>query len=157
MKSCNLCGEIKAIDQFATDRRNKDGRTGQCKKCFVHVYGPKKNAACRTEHGRAKLREWNRNRGFSEAKKERERRHAAKYRFQYPEKEWAKSAVRKALKEGKLERPISCEKCGQSPPAGRDGRSSIHAHHDDYKQPLSINWLCIMCHQTEHRAAKDKP
>jgi len=49
-------------------------------------------------------------------------------------------AVWLALKDGKLVRPATCEKCGS--------QSTIQAAHTDYTQPLSVLWLCLSCHRT---------
>ena len=59
----------------------------------------------------------------------------------------AKDVVRretnKAIRIGKLVRPSSCEKCKRV--------GLTHAHHSDYSKPLSVMWLCPICH-----AAQDK-
>lgn len=65
-----------------------------------------------------------------------------------PEKTAAKLEVLKAMRSGRLSRE-PCESCRESP-VGADGRSLVHAHHDDYAQPLKVRWLCVRCHFTEH-------
>lgn len=65
-----------------------------------------------------------------------------------PEKITAKIEVMKAIRSGRLIR-YPCEKCAKSPIAN-DGRSLVHAHHDDYSQPLAVRWLCVSCHHSEH-------
>lgn len=57
--------------------------------------------------------------------------------------------VRSAIESGTLVRPDSCNRCGQSPPKARDGRSRIHAHHHDYSRPLDVEWICAKCHRDE--------
>ena len=37
--------------------------------------------------------------------------------------------------------PKPCEVCGENGKM-KDGRSKIHAHHDDYNKPLEVRWLC---------------
>ena len=49
-------------------------------------------------------------------------------------------AVRVALRQGKLKRG-KCEVCGSL---------RVDAHHDDYRQPLKVRWLCRRCHQKLH-------
>lgn len=63
----------------------------------------------------------------------------------------AGNLVTQALGRGVLKRQ-PCEQCGKT------GRSSgpygpndpIHAHHDDYSEPLNVRWLCGSCHKRHH-------
>lgn len=41
------------------------------------------------------------------------------------------------------EKPEVCERCG--------GSGRIVAHHPDYTDPLTVEWLCNSCHLKEHR------
>lgn len=59
----------------------------------------------------------------------------------------------KAIERGVLVRPTACSACCQSGEF-KDGRTSIQAHHDDYNRPLSIRWLCQMCHHEWHKSNK---
>lgn len=56
----------------------------------------------------------------------------------------------KAIANGFLVRPDSCEECGDSG-AMSDGRDKIQAHHDDYNKPLDVRWLCQPCHHEWHK------
>lgn len=56
----------------------------------------------------------------------------------------AKRLVRYALQFGWLKRH-SCERCGEV---------RVHAHHEDYMEPLRVRWLCRACHSAEHRALR---
>ena len=47
-----------------------------------------------------------------------------------------------AIKTGKLTRPSVCSECG--------GSGKIHAHHEDYSQPLKVQFLCQKCHKKAH-------
>ncbi|KKN40017.1 hypothetical protein LCGC14_0737880 [marine sediment metagenome] len=62
----------------------------------------------------------------------------------YPEKDKARDLVHKALKSGKLIKPDNCRDCKR-----RTNR--LHAHHEDYNQPLKVKWLCVGCHRERHR------
>jgi ribosomal protein S27AE len=57
-------------------------------------------------------------------------------------KERTRIATRKAIKDGKLTKPLLCGECGTS--------GKIHAHHDDYTKPLEVRWLCKKCHDAAH-------
>ena len=51
----------------------------------------------------------------------------------------AHQAVQRALLKGVITRPSTCAQCGT------DG--FIEASHQDYSQPLAIEWLCRRCHR----------
>lgn len=58
----------------------------------------------------------------------------------YPEKHKARDIVRRAKKSGKLI-PKPCFICGEI---------NVHAHHEDYFNPLDVKWMCAQCHHKEH-------
>lgn len=60
-----------------------------------------------------------------------------------PDKHRAHAAVAYAISKGRLVRPTTCERCGTG--------CKPEASHDDYAQPLVVEWLCRSCH-----AAKDR-
>jgi hypothetical protein len=50
-----------------------------------------------------------------------------------------------------------CEECGVAPyttrtPANPRGKQCVYAHHDSYRRPLDIRWLCARCHRNWHVA-----
>lgn len=51
-----------------------------------------------------------------------------------------------AIKRGRLVRPETCSQCGI---AGK-----AHAHHDNYRKPYDVRWLCQPCHNRHHAAIK---
>lgn len=69
--------------------------------------------------------------------------HYAKYKADpvNAEKLQARRQCVEAIRDGRLVRQ-PCEKCGDS---------ASQAHHEDYAQPLSVNWLCRRCHAHLHR------
>lgn len=50
----------------------------------------------------------------------------------------AQSAIARAIKADKIQRPEACSECGLQ------GR--IEAAHHDYDEPLKVRWLCRSCH-----------
>lgn len=61
-----------------------------------------------------------------------------------------RAIVAKAFKEGRLVRPSTCSQCGEE-------RPRIVGHHDDYRKPLSVRWLCDRCHRRHHIAVDGPP
>lgn len=51
-------------------------------------------------------------------------------------------AVHNAVQKGVLVMPRNCETCSTM--------RRLHAHHDDYQQPLKVRWLCPRCHRRLH-------
>lgn len=66
-----------------------------------------------------------------------------RFRAKYPLKAAAHDAVRNALQRGDLVRPSACERCAAAVP--------VQSHHEDYSQPLSVDWFCGDCHRARHR------
>ena len=64
------------------------------------------------------------------------------WRAKYPGRRWAHTRVANALKYGELVRPNVCERC-------QEAKYTI-AHHEDYKKPLQVMWLCDICHGIRH-------
>ena len=57
----------------------------------------------------------------------------------------ARSLVNRLLKAGKLARgACTC------------GSADTEAHHEDYTKPLSVTWLCTMCHGARHRELRSR-
>jgi hypothetical protein len=54
----------------------------------------------------------------------------------------ARERVRRALKNGTMIKPINCETCSS--------QMNLQAHHEDYKDPLMVMWLCRSCHYKLH-------
>ena len=51
--------------------------------------------------------------------------------------------VRTAKRAGRLITQQPCELCG---------KAFAHAHHDDYRKPLEVRWLCVKHHGTFHKS-----
>ena len=85
------------------------------------------------------LRERERSRG-----RDKERRHRAARKKPDKVKVRARSLVESAVRCRRLTKPLYCQDCGGD-------HSRIEAHHDDYSQPLSVVWLCSICHGKRHK------
>lgn len=64
--------------------------------------------------------------------------------IEFKRKAIARRDVAKALKEGRIQRPVCCDLCTLE-------HSVLEAHHVDYGKPLSIYWLCNTCHGVVHK------
>jgi hypothetical protein len=143
-RACPKCGEVHTASGFYI-QHGGDGRTRVCKECI------KKGVREYRERNIEKVREYDRERGQLEHRKEANRarahlysnRPAAPWRAKNIEKYKAHCAVNNAVRDGKMLKPHQCERCGAPPP--------IHGHHDDYGKPLDVMWLCQPCHGKRHR------
>lgn len=62
------------------------------------------------------------------------------------EKILARDILGKAIKSNEITK-VSCEICG-------NGR--VHGHHNDYSEPLKVQWLCAKHHGEHHRKLRKK-
>lgn len=69
----------------------------------------------------------------------------ANWRRANPEKYLAHVAVQRALATGTLVK-APCEVCGSK---------AVDAHHDDYRKPLDVRWLCRRHHIRLHYGGED--
>ncbi len=73
----------------------------------------------------------------------------------HPLKDMANSRVARAVRSERLI-PKPCEICGTSG-YNKIGRNKIQAHHDDYRNVLSVRWLCRKHHYAWHKTNKPLP
>lgn len=131
MKICFKCKELKVLDCFYKHPSMPDGTVNKCKEC---------NKKDVKENRLLKLNEYR--------KKDRERGSRQKngylkeYREKFPRKYKAHNMVNNAIRDGRLKKENFCSECGSD--------FSVHAHHDDYLFPMSIRWLCAVCHKKWH-------
>ena len=89
---------------------------------------------------RCKLCQKKRKRKLTNARRQSNLRRQCKYRKKYPGKHRARLAVGLAIKKGILSR-FPCCRCGEA---------KAYAHHDDYRKPLKVRWLCHPHHVETH-------
>lgn len=87
---------------------------------------------------KARVKNWQSNNSDWVREKDR------KYKKKYPEKVKAAEMANYAIKTGRLKKQ-PCEVCGEK---------NVHAHHDDYSEPLEVRWLCPQCHVDHHEWMK---
>lgn len=134
-KKCFKCEQIKPISEFYSHPETADKHLNKCKSCTKNDVT--NNYASKREY--YSLYEKVRNSEIS--RKSSRLIYQKTRRERYPEKYKARNAVSNALRDGRLVR-MPCEVCGDT---------KSQAHHDDYKKPLQVRWLCFKHHrETEH-------
>lgn len=146
MKRCCRCGGSKPLSEFFRSKRSPDGHKAHCKACDVAARDKwrRENA----EHKKRTDRAWRaKNPASSRAAAKRHReRHPDRVATPDANKARARKALNHAVENGDLIKPDSCERCG-AVVASR----LLHGHHEDYAQPLEVEWLCSTCHGLQHR------
>lgn len=171
VKTCICCGGSKPLPEFYVHPRMGDGTLNKCKDCcklqsriryranmrlVEKRYGekPNKTKTCKVcgeakqiddfyfkisgkQQRRAECCDC-----FNVAVKERRARDKRK-RKNVPKRP-ANIILNNAVRSGKISKPDTCSICGTSHPR-------IHGHHDDYRKPLKVRWLCPKCHGKVHR------
>jgi ribosomal protein S27AE/post-segregation antitoxin (ccd killing protein) len=118
---------MRAIRQNSPDFHRKELERDKQKRHCDPEYNEQRNA---------KTREWQKNNADHIAQKQRD------YSKNNPGKVKAHHAVNHALKNGTINKPKLCERCGKE--------KFLHAHHADYTKPLEVIWVCVICHSAIH-------
>lgn len=137
MKRCSKCHELKPETEFYKDKRTKDGLKCQCKKCHckttIATMDEDRHRKSNKEYMRRayqgnpdKVRAYWRTRTENDLQKLKARR-----------------LLNSAVRHGKIQRPMCCERCGAV--------GMVYGHHSDYSKPLDVEWLCADCHGEQHR------
>ena len=154
-KKCLKCKENKDIKDFYKGSTYKGTQyyLSYCKKCSLLFN--KKWRKDNPEKVKAARERWiKKNPDWRIQKRKKDIISKRKYRKDNPEmrygkKNWTEEDHKKwlvnlrvfqALKSGKLKKE-PCEVCGNE---------KVHAHHDDYFNPLIVKWLCPLHHKQLH-------
>lgn len=152
-KLCSSCHATKPFSEFHRDRAGRHGVASRCKPCAIAAAIAHTLAKRETPDGRKRLREIEL--ACRERNRLKDRECAARYRTEHPDrvkasqsrvdpfKRRARGILRMAVYDGRIIKPGACSECGWS------GR--VHGHHEDYSKPLSVIWLCAICHGLRHR------
>lgn len=140
MKTCFKCGDSKPLSEYYKHKGMRDGHLNKCKACAKRDV--RKH---RKENPHVQERDRRRYHASAERRKKNHegvlRRRAAN-----PEKYRARTALNNAVRDGKIDKPTSCPRCGT-------GGKRIEAHHHDYSRPLDVEWMCSSCHRRHDFAA----
>lgn len=157
-KTCTDCGLSKPITSFYRHKAMGDGHLNKCIECVKDRV--RKHRMANIE----RIKEYDRNRPNREerrarnVKRNREKYHkdpAFKARVLETKKAWqARNNLKRrahvmtgnAIKYGLLKkRP--CEVCGAN---------EVDAHHEDYRFPDDVRWLCHKHHMARHREINEE-
>lgn len=130
-KICFKCLVEKDISEFYKHKNMGDGYLGKCKSCSRSDVT--KSREKRIEY----YREYDRNRGNRQGPE-----YTKEWRLRYPIKYKAITLLNNYLRDNKIKRPDACSLCLE--------KKKVCAHHDDYRRPLDIRWLCFACHKKWH-------
>ena len=133
-KTCFKCGEEKEIDDFYKHPAMSDGHIGKCKECAKKDVS--KNYADKREY----YAEYERERFKRPERKEAAIIYQRKRRAKDPDKYVANGIVARAIRGGYLI-PQPCAECSAE---------KAQAHHEDYSEPLVVEWLCRKHHLKRH-------
>lgn len=146
VKTCFKCLEDKPLSEFYKHSEMADGYLNKCKVCARRDVreNREKNHDYYIWYDRIRVNDPDRveaRRRYAEEHRGVSREHQKRWAERNTEKRRAHGLVAKALRRGILER-APCEVCGSE---------NVHAHHDDYSQPLKVRWLCPAHHGEHHR------
>lgn len=140
-KTCFKCERRKPLTEFYKHPRMADGHLGKCKSCAKADV--QQNYRANIDH----YREYERERFKDPERKASVQKYQRARRARSPGRDRARTAVTNAIRDGRLVRG-PCEVCGTT--------KRVHGHHDDYRKPLSVRWLCFKHHMEHHgKVARD--
>ena len=153
MRQCQRCEVVKPLHEFYKEKNRKDEYRTWCKRCVVRSTSDWQKAHPIQRAMQLKLWKLKHREHWCELKRLHQKRHRADQarkkrhdRAAYPEVFRAREAVKRAVKNGRLQRPTQCTKCHQT--------KRLYAHHPNYQQPLKVQWLCNPCHRLIHPGTK---
>lgn len=143
MKICTKCKTEKPDSEFNTTK--KYGRTylkAMCKPCEHQYYNQYYHDRYYGDVDR--FRTAGREYAVSENGRNGNKLRSRKYRSTKDgkHKDAVRGKVASEIKAGRLVPPACCSICGCI--------EKLEAHHDDYLKPLSVRWMCKLCHESFH-------
>jgi hypothetical protein len=132
---------VKPDSYFEKKKRTLLGITKKKKKCHCLESVRTRNK----ENARDKNREYARK--SVQLNPEKHREIWRKRKRKNDEKEKAREILNKAVKAGLIVKPTICSECKKN--------KRLTAHHNNYDEPLLVEWLCYECHGKRHRKDYD--
>lgn len=136
MKKCLICKKEKEYCEFNKNKIQADGYYYYCRECNKEY---KKGEYLRNKESYfRRCRDWRK----TDIGKKSIKKTYLKQKEKYPEKYKARCLLNSYVVAGKIIKPKKCENCGSY--------EKICSHHNDYKKPLDVQWLCYKCHTKLH-------
>ena len=132
MKTCSKCKCSKPESEFGKCSKVRNNLRSECRQC--------KNADDR------RYRQSSEGRTTIKKNRQRQRKNGTTkaWHEKYPLAQDAHRQIRTAIERESINRPDCCDRCHRA-------HSRLNAHHEDYSQPLLVEWLCPSCHVTTHK------
>ena len=141
MKLCNRCRNTKEKKYFRTIKNKLSSNCKEWEKVYDKFYREKNRELLKKKR---RCRNGTKIRCFDPIKfKEKNKRANEKYKKRNPEKIKTHSLVRSAVRNNSLFKSKNCAICTK--------KKKLEAHHEDYKKPLKVVWMCRQCHVAYHR------
>jgi hypothetical protein len=134
MKKCFKCRRNKELRLFYRHKMMADGHLNKCMACT------KKDVRKHRIDKPEAIAAYELRRSKDPERKKYLAKKLIEWRAENPGKNSARQKVAGALRSGKLKR-LPCEKCASS--------VKVQAHHEDYRKPLDVVWLCWDCHRRD--------
>ena len=134
-KKCFKCNKRKPESSFYRHSQMGDGLLGKCKLCT------KKDVAHRYKIKIDKIKEYERLRSKEPKRKASAEQYQKNRRKRNPGIIKARSKINSAIRDGRAVRG-PCFVCGAT--------NRIEAHHQDYRKPLDVLWVCRKHHLELH-------
>lgn len=129
-KNCSECGTFLPFNEFHRSKCSSDGRINICKTCRIPIQQDYKTI----RNGE----KWRANNKIKAKLK--------------PFQIIAENIVADAIKDGFMKKPDNCSVCGV-----KGDTFHIVSHHDDYKYPLNVRYICKSCHRKWHEKHGEAP
>ncbi len=154
IKTCSKCKKTKPVENFHKHKIEKDGLKCWCKECCNKISQKwRRENPKRIRDSAKKYRVSHRgeiikySKQYRKSNQEKLKEYSLLYNATHKEEKAANCKTQRAKLKGKLLlRP--CGLCGAT--------KDILAHHDDYKNPLAVRWLCRSCHAGLHSILRRK-
>jgi len=132
---CSDCGKSRSLDDFYKSPGGRYDRQRRCKSCA-------KAKAYQRRHYDKEARE--RILAYDRARGNRQpREYQIQHRAKKPAENKARAAVGNAVRDGRLKKAEACQHCHTK-------EKRLVGHHEDYRKPLEVIWLCDSCHRKLH-------